>query len=295
MQYKIQQMIKISSHASFIWFLILFGSSLTSCAQPNSTKEDHQPQKEEKTNTVNNQKIENKMKIEIWSDVMCPFCYIGKRNFETALAQFPEKEHIEVIWKSFQLDNSIPEVATESYHDYLVRSKGMAPAQVKATLANVTKSAKQVGLTYDFDKSIMVNSFNAHRLIQLAKTKGFGNEAEEILFKSFFTDGKNIADITTLTQLGKEIGLDEADIKTAFTDEKYANLVIQDIQEARQVGVRGVPFFVMDRKVAVSGAQPASEFLKNLGSSFDVWRKENPETKLEIIDGKSCTPEGLCE
>src|SRR5690554_4826414 len=283
-------MSKLISHSAF-WLLSVFGIGLNSCAQDEKVNE---PQ-EATTNIKKEINMENKMKVEIWSDVMCPFCYIGKRNFETALAQFPDKEHIEVIWKSFQLDNSIPEVAKESYHEYLVKNKGMAPAQVTATLDNVTNSAKQVGLVYDFDKSIMVNSFKAHRLIQLAKTKGYGNEAEEILFKAFFTDGKNIADIATLTQLGKEIGLEEEDIKTAFTDDKYARMVSEDIQEAGQVGVRGVPFFVMDRKIAVSGAQPASEFLKNLEKSFAVWRKENPETKLEIIDGKSCTPEGLCD
>ncbi len=283
---------KITSQ-TFFWFLALFGFSLMSCAQPNN--ENQHSEKEEKTNTIDPIQTENKMKIEIWSDVMCPFCYIGKRNFETALEQFTDKEHIEVVWKSFQLDNSIPEVPTENYTDYLVKVKGMSPKQVKQMLNNVTQSAKQVGLHYDFDKAVMVNSLRAHKLIQLAKTKGLGNEAEENLFKAFFTDGKNIADIQTLTQLGKGIGLNEAEIKTAFTDEKYTALVNQDIQEAQQVGVQGVPFFVMDRKVAVSGAQPAEEFLKNLEKSFSVWRKANPEIKLEIIQGKNCTPAGLCD
>lgn len=277
------------------WLIAFFSFSLMSCAQEDENKDHKNTQ--ENINTQEEKKIntENKMKVEIWSDIMCPFCYIGKRNFERALEQFADKEHIEVVWKSFQLDNSIPSVAKESYHDYLVINKGMPSAQVKGMLDNVTQSAKQVGLVYDFDKAIMVNSFNAHRLIQLAKTKGLGNEAEEVLFRAFFTDGNNIADLETLTQLGKEIGLNGDEIQTAFTDERYAALVKQDIDEARQVGVQGVPFFVMDRKVAVSGAQPANEFLKNIEKSFTAWRKLNPETKLEIIEGKSCTPEGLCE
>lgn len=235
------------------------------------------------------------MKIEIWSDVMCPFCYIGKRNFETALAQFPEKEHIEVVWKSFQLDPTIPEVANETQEGYLVKRKGMSIEQVKGMLENVTQSAKEAGLDYHLDKSMIVNSQKAHQLIQFAKTKGLGDEAEERLFKAFFTEGKSIADIKTLTQLGKEIGLDETELQTAFTDDKYAYLVNQDIQEAQQIGVRGVPFFVIDRKYAVSGAQPAEAFLQTLEKAFPEWRKLNPENNFEIAKGQSCTTDGKCE
>ena len=220
-----------SVHSSLRYFA-LFAFGLSACAQAPTEIE-----KQEKVISLSDTKIENKMKIEIWSDVMCPFCYIGKRNFESALAQFENKEHIEVIWKSYQLDNSIPDVPTENYTDYLVKVKGMNPNQVQQMLGNVMQSAKEVGLHYDFNKAVMVNSLNAHKLIQFAKTKGLGNEAEEILFKAFFTDGKNIADIPTLTKLGTNIGLKEAEIQTAFTDEKYTSLVNQDIQEAKQVGI----------------------------------------------------------
>ena len=239
--------------------------------------------------------MENKMKVEIWSDVMCPFCYIGKRNFETALEQFADKKHIEVTWKSYQLDPTIPEVPIENYQDYLVKRKGMSSGQVKGMLDNVTQTAKQAGLEYHLDKAIIVNSLNAHKFIQFAETKGLGDQAEERLFSAFFTEGKNIADLGTLTQFGKEIGLDEVEVKTAFTDEKYASLVKQDIKEAQQIGVQGVPFFVLDRKYAVSGAQPAQAFLENLEVSFSEWRELNPETKLKVTEGQSCTPDGKCE
>ncbi len=235
------------------------------------------------------------MRIEIWSDVMCPFCYIGKRNFETALAEFPEKEYIEVVWKSFQLDPTIPEVVNETHEEYLVKRKGMSLDQVKGMLENVTQSAKQVGLDYHLDKSIIVNSQKAHQLIQFAKTKNLGDEVEERLFRAFFTEGKSIADIETLALLGTEIGLDETELQAAFTDDKYAYLVNQDIQEARQIGVRGVPFFVVDRKYAVSGAQPAEAFLQMLEKAFPEWRKLNPENQLEITKGQSCTTDGKCE
>ena len=217
------------------------------------------------------------MKIEIWSDVMCPFCYIGKRNFEMALADFPDKDKIEVEWKSFQLDPTVPEVATESQEDYLVKRKGMSREQVKGMLANVTEMARQAGLEYHLDKSVMVNSQKAHQLIQFAKTKGLGDEVEEVLFRAFFTDGKNVADLETLKELGKEAGLDEKELESAFTDDQFKYKMNQDIQEARSIGVTGVPFFVFDRKYGVSGAQPSEAFLDTLRKSFTEWRKENPE------------------
>lgn len=235
------------------------------------------------------------MKIEIWSDVMCPFCYIGKRNFEKALAQFTEKEKIEIVWKSFQLDASVPDIATESYEEYLVKRKGLSAEQVKGMLQNVTQMAREAGLDYHFDRSVIVNSLKAHRLIQFAKTRKLGDEAEERLFHAFFTEGKSIADIDTLTQLGVEIGLDATELQAAFTDELYAYQVNQDIQEARQIGVNGVPFFVFNRKYAISGAQPPQAFLETLRKSFDEWQKLNPQPKLNIQQGNSCSIEGVCE
>jgi len=237
------------------------------------------------------------MKIEIWSDVMCPFCYIGKRNFETALEQFADKESIEVEWKSFQLDPTISETATESHDEYLVKRKGMSLEQVKGMLENVTEMAKQAGLEYHFEQSVVVNSQKAHQLIQFAKTKNMGDEIEERLFKAFFTEGKNIADLVVLTRLGKEAGLDENELQHAFTDEqyKYKYRMAQDIQEAQNIGVRGVPFFVFDRKYAISGAQPPQAFAKTLAKSFTEWKAQNPEVKLEITEGQSCDIDGNCE
>lgn len=236
------------------------------------------------------------MKVEIWSDVMCPFCYIGKRNFESALAQFADKDNIEVEWKSYQLDPSLPEVATnESQEDYLVKRKGMSREQVQGMLANVTEIAKQAGLEYHLDKSVMVNSQKAHQLIQFAKTKNLGDEIEERLFKAYFTEGKNVADIETLTQLGKEIGLEEGELQAAFTDDQYLYQMKQDIQEGQNIGVRGVPFFVFDRKYGVSGAQPAEAFLETITKSFGEWREKNPEMKLQMTQGQSCDIDGNCK
>lgn len=226
---------------------------------------------------------------------MCPFCYIGKRNFERALEQFADKDKLQVVWKSFQLDPSIPEVQSESYSNYLVKAKGMPKAQVDAMLNNVTQNAKNAGLDYDFDKSVMVNSLKAHRVIQFAKTRGLGDVAEERFFKAFFTEGENIADDATLIKIGKDIGLDEAAVELALTNDKYLDMINQDIQEARTIGVQGVPFFVFNRKYAVSGAQPPQAFLQTLRKSFAEWREVNPEIKIEVTKGQSCSIDGVCD
>ncbi|NCB69893.1 MAG: DsbA family oxidoreductase [Bacteroidia bacterium] len=235
------------------------------------------------------------MKIEIWSDVMCPFCYIGKRNFEKALAQFPDSDKLEIVWKSFLLDPSVPDIATESYEDYLVKRKGLSAEQVRGMLKNVTQMASEAGLDYHFERAVMVSSQKAHQLIQFAKSRNLGNEAEERLFYAYFTEGKSIADHDTLIQLGVEIGLDAAELQAAFTDEQYAYQVSQDIQEARNIGVNGVPFFVFNRKYAISGAQPPQAFLETLRKSFGEWQKLNPQPKLDIQQGNSCTIDGVCE
>lgn len=226
---------------------------------------------------------------------MCPFCYIGKRNFETALEQFSNKNGIEVEWKSFQLDPSLPEVQDSNYTDYLMVSKGLGRPQVEGMLNNVTQMAKGVGLEYDFDRAVMVNSFKAHRVLQLAKTRGLGDAAEERLFRAFFTEGRNIADDDTLLELGKEAGLNETEIRSSLSDERYSDMVRQDIQEARAIGVTGVPFFVFNRKYAVSGAQPPRAFLQTLEKAYTEWREANPEIKIEVTKGQSCSIDGVCD
>lgn len=226
---------------------------------------------------------------------MCPFCYIGKRNFETALEQFSNKNGIEVEWKSFQLDPSLPEVQDSNYTDYLMVSKGLGRPQVEGMLNNVTQMAKGVGLEYDFDRAVMVNSFKAHRVLQLAKMRGLGDAAEERLFRAFFTEGRNIADDDTLLELGKEAGLNETEIRSSLSDERYSDMVRQDIQEARAIGVTGVPFFVFNRKYAVSGAQPPRAFLQTLEKAYTEWREANPEIKIEVTKGQSCSIDGVCD
>jgi len=212
-----------------------------------------------------------KMRVEIWSDIMCPFCYIGKRNFESALGQLSNTDQIEIEWKSFQLDPGIPEHRADNVnlYEYLAQRKGMNLAQSVAIHNSVTETAKRAGLEYNFDKAVVANSFNAHRVIQLAKTKGLGDAMEERLFRAYFTEGKDVADPAVLTKLGVDAGLTEADVSEALSNEAYADKVRKDIKEAQQSGLTGVPFFVFDRRYAISGAQPPEMFLQTLQKSLN--------------------------
>src|SRR5690606_25816142 len=153
-----------------------------------------------------------KVNVDIWSDIMCPFCYIGKRRFDDALSQFEHKEEVKVTWHSFQLDPSIKPQPGKSAVDYLAERKGQSREWSMHMHENVTQMAKEAGLTYNFDKAVVANSFDAHRLIHLAQENGLGDAAEERLFTAYFTEGKDIADPLTLVELGKEIGLAEATV-----------------------------------------------------------------------------------
>jgi predicted DsbA family dithiol-disulfide isomerase len=229
------------------------------------------------------------MKVEIWSDVMCPFCYIGKRKFEGALKQFEHADHVEIIWKSFQLDPEMKTDSSKNTHQYLADRKGWTYEYAKEVSAHVTGLAKEVGLDYHFDKSVVANSFNAHRVSHLAKQYNLGDAMEEALFKAYFTEGKNIDDAETLIQLGTSIGLKAEEVEEVLVRNLYAEAVKKDIEEAQQVGVRGVPFFVIDRKLAVSGAQPGEVFLSALNKAWSEQKEA-----IATTDGASCSVDGEC-
>ncbi|MFN0031839.1 MAG: DsbA family protein [Flavobacteriales bacterium] len=235
------------------------------------------------------------MKIEVWSDVVCPFCYIGKRKFELGLEQFAHKDSVEIVWKSFQLNPSIKTDTTISIYQSLADQKGWTLEYSRSATKHVTDMAEEVGLHYDFDKTIVANTFNAHRLIHLAKSKGKQSEAEELLFKSYFIDGKNIDDDSVLISLGIEIGIDSTETVQMLSGHLFEKEVQQDIYEAQQVGVRGVPFFVLDDKYALSGAQQPEVFLSALNQVWAEFSERNATTKLEIKEGAACTPDAGCE
>jgi predicted DsbA family dithiol-disulfide isomerase len=213
------------------------------------------------------------MKIEIWSDIACPWCYIGKRRFEAALAEFPHRDQVEVQWRSYQLDPSVPEHYDGTELDYLSKRKGMAPGQVTQMFDQVAAQAKGEGLDYRFDAVVVANSFTAHRLIHLAAAHGKQDAAKERLLSDHFEHGKDIGSPDYLASVGAELGLDAGEVAELFSTEKYADDVRRDFAEARALGISGVPFFVIDRKFGLSGAQPAASFTMALEQA---WRESQP-------------------
>ncbi|AMR30374.1 disulfide bond formation protein DsbA [Mucilaginibacter sp. PAMC 26640] len=234
------------------------------------------------------------MKVEIWSDVMCPFCYIGKRRFEDALQQFDHKEQVEIEWKSFQLNPDMQTDPSVNISQYLADVKGWTLEYAQNMNAHVTEMAAEVGLTYDFDRAVVANSFKAHRFTHFAKQHGLGDAAEEALFKAYFTLGKNTDDIDTLAGLGEEIGLDRDEVIGVLGSNAFADDVKHDIAEAGELGIRGVPFFVMNGKYAVSGAQAVPVFTQTLDKAFEEWTQEQKTTGFETIEGPTCGPDGDC-
>lgn len=209
--------------------------------------------------------------IEIWSDIQCPFCYIGKRKLEIALKNFQTKDQIKLEWRSYQLNPNTISQPGLSVYDYLAEIKGQTKEWSIKMHEHVTNMAKEVGLNYHFEKAIIANSYNSHRLIHLAKEYKLSDQAEEHLFKAYFTEGKDIAEKTTLLEIGKEIGLTETKILAVLNSDMYGAEVKADIAEAQTIGVTGVPFFVFNRAYAISGAQDIEVFRETLQKSFSEW------------------------
>jgi len=224
------------------------------------------------------------MKVEIWSDVMCPFCYIGKRHFEQAIEKLPFKNEIEVDWKSYQLNPEYHNTNGENVYEYLSRSKGMPVEQAKQMTNQVVDMAANAGLKLNFDTNIPGNTFDAHRLIHLAAQHGLQDLAEEKLFEAHFVRAKNIEDVNVLLALAAEIGLDETVAAEALNSDQFAEAVRYDIYESQNLGIRGVPYFVMDRKYGISGAQPVEAFTEALTQSFTEWKSAQPKTNLTSLN-----------
>ena len=238
--------------------------------------------------------MNTKLKIQIWSDVMCPFCYIGKRKIEEALQQFDNKESVVIEWKSFELDPSFDALPNESIVEHLADKYGKNTDWAQTMIDNMTENAKNSGLDFHFEKAILANSLNAHRLMHLAKKYNLSNEVKELLFKAYLTEGKNVNDWNTLQDIGQKAGLQIDKIKALIDSESYIKEVRQDQQEAQAIGVTGVPFFVFDTKYAVSGAQATEVFSKTLQKA---WEEGNYNSKIilqNLTDENSCGIDG-CE
>lgn len=233
--------------------------------------------------------VSSSMKIEIWSDVACPWCYIGKRRFEAALASFEHRDSVEVKWRSYQLDPGLPEHYDGSELDYLSTRKGLPREQVSRMFEHVAAQAKGEGLNYRFDAVVVANSFNAHRLIHLAAAHGKQDAAKERLLSDHFEHGKDIGSRKYLTAVALELGIAPDAVEELFTTDKYADDVRADFEEAQALGISGVPFFVIDRKFGLSGAQPVEAFTAALAQA---WQDSQPLVLVNTVDSDICGPDG---
>lgn len=210
------------------------------------------------------------MKIEIWSDIVCPWCYIGKRRFEKALAGFEGTHDIEIEYKSFQLS---PDVETDQHMttiSYLSEKYNVSEQEALAMTQNVTAVAREEGLEYHLENALATNTLRAHELLHFAKAKNKQAQVKEALLKAYFTDNRNVDDETVLLEIAAENELDTEEFKKDLSSGKWKEAVNFDLYEARQIGVRGVPFFVIDRKFGISGAQPAEVFLDALKKASET-------------------------
>lgn len=233
------------------------------------------------------------MEINIWSDIRCPFCYIGKRKFETALENFSHKDKVKINWRSFQLDPHLITQPGKDTIDYFTSTKGVSREQAEQMFGHATQMAADVGLKFQLAQSVAANSFNAHRLIQLAKTKDLGDEMEEALFKAQLTELKNIDDMETLTEIAVSLGMNQDEVAERLASDAFEHAVKKDEMEARSIGVQGVPFFVFNNKHTVSGAQSPEVFLQTLEKAWTAYEQENPS----LVTGKesSCSTDGSCD
>ncbi|WP_026801891.1 DsbA family oxidoreductase [Pontibacillus halophilus] len=230
------------------------------------------------------------MQIEVWSDFACPFCYIGKRRLEEALAEFPEGEQVKFRFNSFELNPYAPVNHDKNEYELLAEKYGKSVDEMKQMADGLRQQAAEVGLQFDFDRLVPTNTFDAHRLFQRAQQQGLGDQVAETLFKAHFEEAKHIGDRDTLTKLAIEAGMTQDDVEAAFSEDRYEKAVRTDEKEAHEIGVQGVPFFVFNDKYAMSGAQPKEVFVQGLQQILQE-EQENAiksSAKTEFCTGDEC-------
>ena len=231
------------------------------------------------------------MRIEIWSDVVCPWCYIGKRRLEKALATFDHPEDVEIVWRSFELDPSAPKEPVETVAEVLGRKYGGGPEAGRQMVDRVEAVAAEEGLLFRHHQSLRVNTVDAHRVLHLALETGgpeLQGRLKEALLSAYFVETENVADHDTLLRIAAGMGLDEVRVKEVLTSDEYADAVEADVREAVSLGASGVPFFVVDRKYGIAGAQPTEVFAQVLEKA---WSESHPT--LDVVGGADvCGPDG---
>jgi predicted DsbA family dithiol-disulfide isomerase len=231
------------------------------------------------------------VQVEIWSDVVCPWCAIGKRRFETALAQFEHRDEVEVRYRSFELDPTTPRTVEGGATQRLADKYGIPLAQAEAMQQRVIEQGAGEGLDFRFARARPGNTVDAHRLLHLAADRRRQAQLKERLLLAYFTEGEPIGDVDTLARLAGQAGLDEAEARAVLESDKYLADVREDQATARALGISGVPFFVLDRKFGVSGAQPPELLLEALRQAYEAAHPLSMVGTAE--DGDACT-DGSC-
>jgi len=227
------------------------------------------------------------MNVEIWSDIACPWCYVGKRRFEAALARYEHADDVTVTWRSFELDPSAPPERAVDNATHLSEKYGMSVEQARQANRQLEQTAAGDGLEMHLGTARGGNTFDGHRLVHLAQAHGLQDAMKERLLRAYFTEGELMSDRLTLERLAAEVGLPADEVRETLLTERFADEVRDDERVAAQLGVRGVPFFVVDRKIAASGAQPPETLLELLRQA----RPEEPVVPV-VTGGDACGPEG---
>ena len=207
------------------------------------------------------------MQVEIWSDVVCPWCYVGKRRFEEALGRFPQAAEVAVVWKSFQLDPQAQSTLAgerhrpDEYAERLAAKYATSVGSAQRMIGSMTATAAADGLEFRFDRAVRANTFDAHQVLHLARLHGRQDEMKERLLRGYLSEGLAMGDREVLVDLASAAGLPAAEVRTALVQQTFAPEVLRDEAEARALGITAVPFFVVDRTYGVAGAQPADALL----------------------------------
>jgi predicted DsbA family dithiol-disulfide isomerase len=234
-----------------------------------------------------------KLRIDVWSDIACPWCYVGKRRLEAALEAFPHRDAVALVWRAFELDPSAPrERSTDvSYAERLATKYGSSVKEAEGMIARMADVARADGLDFHFERARSGNTFDAHRVLHLAHDRGKQDAVKERFLRAYMTEGEPIGDPETLVRLAAEAGLDPEGVRATLASDAYTQEVRGDEAEAREIGINGVPFFVLGGKYAVSGAQPAELLLRALNQAW----KDLEANPTVLAEGAVCGPDGCAD
>lgn len=239
------------------------------------------------------------MKIEVWTDIMCPYCHIGKIHYEKALRQFDHADEVILEWKAFQLNPNLPDKGNGiPVRQYLTGIAGYSEKDVDRMFAGIRQLSEDAGIPFALPNAVAANTRDAHRLIKLAVEKKLDSVVLGKLSKSYFEEAKDYSDWNLLVTIGKEAGLEEEEIRHMLNSDDYLYEIKQDMQEAANLGFDTVPTFLMDRRQAIVGSEPVDLFLKVLNKTYGDWKSRTEKEAVpgpEVTKGKSCNADGICE